>query len=285
MLPWFSSAPIRVTTGTSIPTRRCLPPVLPDFSRSKTNNPGANLAHEIGHFWTSGSGPAANFLREGWATYVESLALEREYGTDTAKLFWKQHARKYFDHYDGRMALWESGNETNLNYDKGSWVFRMLEVAVGTQGIPAGDDGLFQTLPRRRGGLGNAGGLLSKAERPGFRRSPVSSAVAERKAGAAPVGTDARTHRNDRSVRTGLCLAGDRWRPPLPKESSGIWFGSAKARRRSNLRTSSPRCGSIPTKCCCCRGENARNPKVDPRRHLSLTRRVRLAGDAAEVRR
>ena len=105
----------------------------PGFFSVKDEHPGANLAHEIGHFWTSGSGPAANFLREGWATYVESLALEREYGTDTVRLFWKQHARNYFDHYDGRMALWESGNETNLNYDKGSWVFRMLEAAVGTK--------------------------------------------------------------------------------------------------------------------------------------------------------
>ena len=105
----------------------------PAFFSVKENNPGANLAHEIGHFWTSGSGPAANFLREGWATYVESLALEREYGTDTAKLFWKQHARHYFDRYDGRMAIWESGNETNLNYDKGSWIFRMLEAAVGSK--------------------------------------------------------------------------------------------------------------------------------------------------------
>jgi hypothetical protein len=105
----------------------------PGFFSVKDKNPGANLAHEIGHFWTSGSGPAANFLREGWATYVESLALEHEYGADTAKLFWKQHARNYFDRYDGRMALWESGNETNLNYDKGSWVFRMLEGAVGTK--------------------------------------------------------------------------------------------------------------------------------------------------------
>jgi aminopeptidase N len=105
----------------------------PGFFSVKANSPGANLAHEIGHFWTSGSGPAANFLREGWATYVESLALEREYGIDTARLFWKQHARHYFDRYDGKMSMWESGNQTNLNYDKGSWVFRMLEVAVGAK--------------------------------------------------------------------------------------------------------------------------------------------------------
>lgn len=106
----------------------------PGFVSVKEKNPGANLGHEIGHFWTRGSGPAANFLREGWATYVESLVLEREYGRDTSTLFWKQHARSYFDHYDGKLSLWDSGNETNLNYDKGAWVFRMLEV-VTPQGI------------------------------------------------------------------------------------------------------------------------------------------------------
>lgn len=105
----------------------------PGFVSVKERDPAAKLGHEIGHFWTNGSGPAANFLREGWATYVESLVLEQEFGHDTAALFWKQHARAYFDHYDGRMSIWNSGNETDLNYDKGSWIFRMLEAAVGTE--------------------------------------------------------------------------------------------------------------------------------------------------------
>jgi hypothetical protein len=99
----------------------------------KENNPGATLGHEIGHFWTEGMGPAANFLREGWATYVESLVLEQEFGRDTVGLFWKQHARAYFTDYDGKQSMLGSGNSNNLNYDKGSWVFRMLEEAVGAE--------------------------------------------------------------------------------------------------------------------------------------------------------
>jgi hypothetical protein len=99
----------------------------------KENNPSATLGHEIGHFWTQGAGPAANFLREGWATYVESLVLEQEFGRDTVSLFWKQHARAYFTYYDGKQSMLGSGNSDNLNYDKGSWVFRMLEDAVGTE--------------------------------------------------------------------------------------------------------------------------------------------------------
>jgi hypothetical protein len=105
----------------------------PGYFSVKEKDPSANLAHEIGHFWTNGSGPAANFLREGWATYVEGLALADEFGVETARLFWRQHARKYFDHYDGKMAIWESGNGTDLNYDKGSWIFRMIEEAVGRE--------------------------------------------------------------------------------------------------------------------------------------------------------
>jgi hypothetical protein len=101
-----------------------------DFSAAN-KKPFTDMAHEIGHFWTSGSGPAANFLQEGWATYVESLLLEHEYGREAVPAFWKQHARSYFDHYDGKAAMWGSENSSDLNYDKGGWVFRMLEGAVG----------------------------------------------------------------------------------------------------------------------------------------------------------
>lgn len=107
----------------------------PGFFSSTDKNPGANLAHEIGHFWTQGSGPIANFLREGWATYVESLVLEHEFGHEVAERFWKHHARNYFEHYDGKLAIWDSGNQSNLNYDKGVWIFRMLEQSVGSSGF------------------------------------------------------------------------------------------------------------------------------------------------------
>jgi hypothetical protein len=103
------------------------------FLAVKENNPGATLGHEIAHFWTQGTGPAANFLREGWAKYVESLVLEQEFGPETVGLFWKQHARAYFTYFDGKESMLGSGNSDDLNYDKGSWVFRMLEEAVGAE--------------------------------------------------------------------------------------------------------------------------------------------------------
>jgi hypothetical protein len=91
----------------------------------------AFFAHEIGHGWTDGAGPLANFLREGWATYVESLAIEQEFDPAVLRDFWRQHAANYFRSYEGKVAMWGSGNGSNLNYDKGAWLFRMLEEAAG----------------------------------------------------------------------------------------------------------------------------------------------------------
>jgi hypothetical protein len=105
----------------------------PGYFAVQSENPSAQLGHEVGHNWTRGAGPAANFLREGWATYVESLVLEREFGTDVAARFWKLQTRLYFAAYDGKAAMWNSGNASDLNYRKGSWVFRMLEEAVGRE--------------------------------------------------------------------------------------------------------------------------------------------------------
>ncbi len=44
------------------------------------------MGHEIGHVWTMAQ-PAANFLNEGWATYAESLILDKEFGPATVKAF------------------------------------------------------------------------------------------------------------------------------------------------------------------------------------------------------
>ena len=103
----------------------------PGWVSRRDGTPQAYLGHEVGHLWTQGAGPAANFLREGWATYVESLVLAEEYGADTARLFWKEHARQYFQNYDGKRAILEDTFNSDLNYDKGSWIYRMLEDAVG----------------------------------------------------------------------------------------------------------------------------------------------------------
>lgn len=72
------------------------------------NEPQATLGHEIAHWWTEGSGPAANLLREGWATYVESLLLEREYGARTVDQFWSHHGSVYFNTTMARRHCWQT---------------------------------------------------------------------------------------------------------------------------------------------------------------------------------
>jgi len=101
------------------------------FSR-KDGFPRAFLGHEIGHLWTNGSGAAANFLGEGWATYVESLVLNQAFGEETARQFWKKEVESYFQDYEGKASILEDENNSGVAYSKGAWIFRMLEEAVGT---------------------------------------------------------------------------------------------------------------------------------------------------------
>jgi len=104
-----------------------------DAPRRIRRNARAHLGHEIGHIWTNGAGPAANFLREGWARYVESLVLEHEFGLETERRFWRENAQRYFKNYDGRRSILTETFNSDLHYDKGSWIFRMLEEAVGAE--------------------------------------------------------------------------------------------------------------------------------------------------------
>lgn len=105
----------------------------PRIFSTKDGFPRAFLGHEIGHLWTNGSGPAANFLGEGWATYVESLVLANEFGANTVKKFWKKEAEAYFGNYDGKVSILEDEINGGVSYSKGAWVFRMLNEAVGEE--------------------------------------------------------------------------------------------------------------------------------------------------------
>ena len=46
------------------------------------DTPTASFAHEVAHLWTQGAGPAANFVREGWAIFVETALLRARLGED-----------------------------------------------------------------------------------------------------------------------------------------------------------------------------------------------------------
>ena len=130
----------------------------PGFVSRMDSRPNANLGHEIGHAWTHGTGPAANFLNEGWATYVESLVLQREFGAAGESRFWQYHAQQYFQRYDGKRSILEDVDNTNLNYDKGAWIFRMLEQAVGSEAF---DRAMTQYSRRSLAGAGDWQALAS----------------------------------------------------------------------------------------------------------------------------
>jgi hypothetical protein len=111
---------------------------LPRMVSYKMYLPGAPLGHEIGHFWTHGAGPAATFLQEGWAVYVESLILGKEFGEETVRLFWKNHADEYFRLFEGNASLMEDANNAGVTYAKGAWVFRMIEEAMEAENFQKG---------------------------------------------------------------------------------------------------------------------------------------------------
>jgi len=95
------------------------------------NRPHASLGHEIAHLWTNGSGPAAHFLQEGWATYAETFTLAKEFGPASVKDFWKYQAADYFRQFDGKAGIVDDPDNTGIAYPKGAWIFRMLEDALG----------------------------------------------------------------------------------------------------------------------------------------------------------
>ena len=92
----------------------------------------APLGHEIAHFWTEGAtGPAVNFLSEGWAVWAEGAIVENRLGAEAANRFWKLQALQYLLGYDGKVSLLEDESNAGVSYVKGSWLFHMLEGAMG----------------------------------------------------------------------------------------------------------------------------------------------------------
>ncbi len=100
--------------------------------------PRATFGHEVAHGWTRPTGPAANFLREGWATFAESILLEDEYGPEVVGRFWENERVMYFAGPDGRMSILVDPGNRGVAYSKGSWILRMLRDFVGPDGFRRG---------------------------------------------------------------------------------------------------------------------------------------------------
>ncbi|WP_316751109.1 hypothetical protein [Pedobacter gandavensis] len=99
-------------------------------------NPRAIFGHEIAHGWTSPTGPATNFLTEGWATYAESLLLSSVYGDSIINKFFKSQKRIYINNkFDANGSLWDDYSNSGVSYSKGAWLFYMLEHQLGKKNL------------------------------------------------------------------------------------------------------------------------------------------------------
>jgi hypothetical protein len=103
--------------------------------------PSFVFAHEVSHGWTmNASGLAANFLREGWATFAESLVLRDVYGPEVERAFWERirtsyatgrDRNGYFGGFDGNQSILGNPDNGRVHYYKGSWILHSLEHVLG----------------------------------------------------------------------------------------------------------------------------------------------------------
>ncbi len=139
-----------VTSGDSLMRLAVLDTVSPSFL----------FAHEIVHGWTlNATGLAANFLREGWATYAESLILREVAGAAASDVFWERQRTRYMTGVDrsgynggfeGRQSILGNPDNGQIHYQKGSWVFRSLEQVLGAEAF---DRGIREFIAGRRPGV------------------------------------------------------------------------------------------------------------------------------------
>lgn len=103
--------------------------------------PSYPFAHEVSHAWTmNATGPAANFLQEGWATFSESLVLRDVYGEDAEHAFWERVRTSYATGLDragwrggfeGKQSILGNPDNGRVHYFKGSWIFHQLDHVLG----------------------------------------------------------------------------------------------------------------------------------------------------------
>jgi len=107
--------------------------VLLSPKESAASEPNAPLPHEISHGWTmQATGPAANTLREGWATFCEWLYIGDEYGDDVERDIWETAHNYYLlGGHDGVRSILGNPGNGSIHYVKGAWIFHMLEEVMG----------------------------------------------------------------------------------------------------------------------------------------------------------
>jgi hypothetical protein len=115
--------------------------------------PAAPFPHEVAHGWTmQASGPAANTLREGWATFCEWSFLVHEYGPEIEHGVWETGWNDYIlgQHNGVRSILGNPGNGS-IHYAKGAMILHMLEYIMTPRDKPAGYEQFIAALSHAAG--------------------------------------------------------------------------------------------------------------------------------------
>jgi len=99
------------------------------------------FAHEVGHAWTmNATGHASNFLREGWARYVESLVLRDLHGPAAEAAYWEAQRNAYMvgndrggwaGGFEGRQSILGDFDNGRIHYTKGSWILHTANWVMG----------------------------------------------------------------------------------------------------------------------------------------------------------
>jgi hypothetical protein len=129
--------------------------------------PTSAYAHEISHGWTmNASGPAANMLREGWASFSEYVVLGAEHGPAVAQAFMERARNGYMLGSEGRLSILGNPDNGGVHYSKGCWIFYMFDKLIGDKafdramrefahlqstGQPAGYEELIAAMSRAAG--------------------------------------------------------------------------------------------------------------------------------------
>ena len=104
--------------------------------RSASTDPVAAFAHEVSHGWTmNATGPAANMLREGWATFAEATVL----GAGTAPAVETRLLNRLRNGYmlgsEGRLSILGNPDNGSVHYSKGVVDFSYVRLAARRQRV------------------------------------------------------------------------------------------------------------------------------------------------------
>ncbi|HEX6815247.1 MAG TPA: M1 family aminopeptidase, partial [Gemmatimonadaceae bacterium] len=112
--------------------------------------PSFVFAHEVSHAWTmNATGPAANMLREGWATFAESVMLRAMYGTAVEQDYWNRLRNGYMLGSEDRISILGNPDNGSVHYSKGAWIFHMFNEMLGDSAF---DRGIREYVQRQADG-------------------------------------------------------------------------------------------------------------------------------------